>query len=183
MSNVARESEWMTVDEFLVFEDESPIRHQLIGGFVVAMAGGSKNHNAVALAAVNLLLPSARANGCRVFSSDVLLRVGDDLFYPDVMVVSESSGDVIVETAPCLIVEVLSHSTASMDRVVKRAAYAKIPHLQRYLVVHIDSMSVEMFTRVADRWTRTTVEVGELISLACPRIDLPVADLFIDLAD
>jgi len=39
----------MSVDEYLAFERESEQRHELVDGAVVAMGGGSRTHNRIAV--------------------------------------------------------------------------------------------------------------------------------------
>ena len=49
---------------------------------------------------------------------------GQTMFYPDVMATCDPSGDTsLSRTKPCLIIEVLSPSTRSIDEREKRVAY------------------------------------------------------------
>ena len=168
--------------EFLAAQTESEVRHELFGGWVVEMAGGTPAHNLVATAAVAMLRPAARRSGCFVYAADAMLRVGDaDAYYPDVMVVCSAEIGERFETSPCLIVEVLSPSTHLVDRNTKRSAYSTIPSLTHYLLVSPDTFSVEAHTRLGHRWTRTVHELGDRISLSCPSTDFTVDELFEDL--
>src|SRR3954468_3236191 len=79
----------MTVDEYLRFDESSPLKHEYVAGEVYAMSGVTLRHNAIAR---NVLLHLAAAAGtggsCQVFFSDVRLGAANDVYYyPDVMVV------------------------------------------------------------------------------------------------
>lgn len=54
--------------------------------------------------------------------------------------------------SPCLLVEVLSESTAAFDRGVKFAAYRKLAALQEYLLVDIDRRRLELFRLEPAGW-------------------------------
>jgi Uma2 family endonuclease len=78
----------------------------------------------------------------------VKLRVEDVIYYPDVMVAcSAEDDDPLVENAPCLVVEVASPSTKSIDRREKMLAYRSIPTLRAYLIVAQDDRCVERYWR------------------------------------
>jgi Uma2 family endonuclease len=104
------------------------------------------------------------------------------------MVVCETSSHPRVATAPCLIVEVLSPSTAKLDRGEKLRAYRSIPSLLAYLIVHPDSLDVDVHRRITStsgrsRWTHATVGPGETVTLMCPSTVLAVDDLFANTPD
>jgi Uma2 family endonuclease len=99
----------LTEEEYLALERESPLRHELLEGIPYAMAGAGLDHNLIVTNLVALLKPLARAKGCRVYSETVKLKLYEDTFYyPDVMVVCGPKAHPLYETAPCLVVEVLS---------------------------------------------------------------------------
>src|SRR5688572_20667749 len=55
--------------DYLAAEQLGPLRHEFFDGVIVAMAGGSDEHNAIAGRIVGLLMPRLRGS-CRVYSSD-----------------------------------------------------------------------------------------------------------------
>jgi Uma2 family endonuclease len=170
----------LTFDEFLEFEERAEVRHEFVGGQVFAMAGGTRRHNAIAMNAVVAIRPVGIAAGCQTYSNDVLVKVGEDAYYPDVMVVCGSSDSPKWEDAPCLIIEVLSPSTATIDRREKLRAYRSIPSLQAYLIVHPDSLDVDVHRRIESKWTHSTVGPGQTVMLSCPSMVLSIDDLFAD---
>lgn len=68
------------------------------------MAGASALHNRVALNIAARFLEAARPRGCRVYMSDMKLRIRDEaVYYPDVMVVcGEGPPHPYYEEAPVL---------------------------------------------------------------------------------
>lgn len=139
----------MTVDEYLAFEETSPVRHEYVDGYVYAMTGGSLRHNHIALNIYRRLAAAARGGPCHVFVNDVKVRVDETKFYyPDIVVVCgpvDLEGSVVRD--PCMIVEVLSPGTRTTDQREKVAAYRKIESLGAYLVVEQDERVVERHYR------------------------------------
>ena len=104
----------MTVEEYLRFEESSPIKHEYVAGDVYAMSGATARHNRIAGNVFARLLAAAKTGPCDVFLSDMRLEAaGDRYYYPDVMVICTPVGDLDVLTRrPCVVVEVTSPSTA-----------------------------------------------------------------------
>src|SRR3954454_3124163 len=144
-----------TFEEYLELEQVSQVRHEFYAGEIYAMAGGTPEHAALA-AAVTVMLGRQLAGGpCRVYSSDLRIRVLATglATYPDVTVVCdkletdpESSH---TATNPTVIFEVLSPTTEKYDREDKYAHYRRIPSLQAYVLVSQDERRIEVFTRNA----------------------------------
>ncbi|WP_278359149.1 Uma2 family endonuclease, partial [Thermus thermophilus] len=100
----------LSLERYLEEEAESPVKREFYRGFPYAMAGASALHNRVALNIAARFLEAARPRGCRVYMSDMKLRIRDEaVYYPDVMVVcGEGPPHPYYEEAPCAVVEVLS---------------------------------------------------------------------------
>ncbi len=121
----------VSFDGFLAREQRSERRHELVGGRVYAMSGGSERHDLAAGLVYELLASGARASGCRPFTSNRLVRTrSGNAYYPDVMVVCGQAPHRLYETDPALIVEVLPPSTADVDRREKAVAYAEAMSLR-----------------------------------------------------
>jgi len=65
---------WVSPNEYLDQEDQSPDRHMYCGGAVTAMAGGPLAHGMLAMNLGAELRAALRGRGCRVVGSDVLFR-------------------------------------------------------------------------------------------------------------
>lgn len=145
----------ISVEQYLAAELDAEIRHEYLGGYVHAMAGGTNAHNRIA---TNFLLAAgARLRGkrCQVMNSDVKVRVQlpthTRFYYPDGMVVCEANApEETFQDRPVVIAEVVSESTRRTDQTEKRDAYLTIPSLRVYLLIETDYPSVTAYRRTRD---------------------------------
>ncbi|HYF07752.1 MAG TPA: Uma2 family endonuclease [Acetobacteraceae bacterium] len=126
-----------TMAEFLAWEKHQPLRYEWDGVQPFAMVGGSFAHTELASRMYDILRPALRGR-CTVVRADlkVFTTNRSRIRYPDLVVSCSplrAADDEIPE--PALIVEVLSDSTTAVDRGVKRAEYAALPSLQRYVML------------------------------------------------
>lgn len=142
-----------TPEEYLTFERASETKHEYVDGFIYAMTGGSPPHNRICFNVIAAIGPVLRGTECFGFTSDQKIRTDLlDLFsYPDITIVCgepvfhDQHKDVVLN--PKVIIEVLSPSTESHDRVEKFARYRTIKTLTGYLLIAQDRASVEHFTK------------------------------------
>jgi Uma2 family endonuclease len=173
----------MSVDEYLAYDDASPLRHEYVGGYVHAMTGGSLRHNLIAGNVYRRPVDAARGSRCRVFTNDVRVRVDETTFYyPDVVVVCEPVDlrSVVVRN-PCLVVEVLSPSTRGTDQREKLVAYQKVGTLGACLLVEPDERVVERHFRDHDgRWRLETLSGPERdrVIVPCPAVELSLDEVY-----
>jgi len=148
---VAQPHKPLTVEEYLALEESASRKHEYVAGEIYAHAGATNRHNIIAGNIYALLWNAARGTDCRVYNSDTKLRAAEDIFYyPDIMVVcggDDTGNDAVYQDAPCMVVEVASPSTASVDRREKLAAYKKLASLRTYLIVSQDERRVERHWR------------------------------------
>lgn len=156
--------------DYLAYEQDSELKHEYYDGEILAMAGGSRRHNALALR-VGAALDAGRERGCVAFQSDQRVRVlaTGRATYPDVTVVcgpiegdpADPAGATI--TNPTVLVEVLSASTEQEDRGGKWQHYRLIPALEEYVLVAQGEPRVERYRRIGDdRWEYSEVTEGTL---------------------
>lgn len=109
-------------EAYLELEEVSPVKHEFLAGQLWAMAGGTPDHAAISVNVSTLLSTTLRGRPCRVYSSDLRVRVPATGLgtYPDVTVVcgkpefdSEDRKQRTV-TNPRVIVEVLSRIDAEL---------------------------------------------------------------------
>lgn len=170
-----------SVEDYLRHEEASAVKHEYVAGEVFAMAGSSKRHNEIAVNLATRLKGPAREAGCRVYVSDVKLRAAEDtIYYPDLMVVCAARGeDPLVEDAPCLVVEVLSPSTETVDRREKALVYKRMPSLRGYLIVHQDRRRVERHGRDESSAWRYADLVGEgRVLVPCPEVAIDLDEIY-----
>ena len=173
----------MTPEEYLVWETHQEIRHEYCNGEVFAMAGGTKNHDKLAFNLRRALADSIEAQGCDMSGSEVKVLVdqGVSYRYPDLSV-SCDERDRENETFynfPKLIVEVLSSSTETVDRIVKFKEYIQIPTLQEYVLIGTDEVMVECYRRGEGRlWLYSPYYTGETITLESVGVDVPIEMIY-----
>jgi Uma2 family endonuclease len=178
-----------TFGEYLTLEDDCGARHEYLAGQVWAMAGGTPEHAAVSMNVGALLTNALRGKPCRVYSSDLRIRVQATSLatYPDVTVVCErvtlDPDDPKQHTVsnPRVIIEILSPSTEDYDRGEKLGHYKQIPSLAEVVLVAHDRREIEIVRREADgSWSRTIARDGERARLASIDCELPVEEIYRD---
>jgi len=174
--------------DYLETERDASTRHEYVDGVLFAMTGASRAHNQIATNLTIALGTHLRGSGCRVASSDMKVRLGDTnrrYYYPDAVVSCsdpDEEPDAYTETRPVLVVEILSRSTAAIDRREKRLAYQAMPSVIDYLIVSQESREVERFTRAGESWTHTLFGTGETVELVSIGFALAMEELYADIA-
>ena len=172
----------MSVDEYLRSEETSPYKREYVAGFVYplhAQAGVSQPHSLICTNIAGTLFGAARRHGCRLHITDMRLQVGAAMFYPDVMLVcGQETPHALYETAPCVLVEVLSPSTAANDRVGKYAMYTVLPSLQTYLIVEQTQRRVYEYRRQGSEWVLREVTGGDTIEIPALGATLTLDDIY-----
>jgi Uma2 family endonuclease len=138
----------MGPEDYLAYERDQPIRHELVDGYLYAMTGATDRHEEIALNLASALRAHLRGGPCRVYKGDLKLREADDFYYPDVFVrCGAERGDPYFKTDPVMVAEVLSPATQRYDRGDKRLAFFTLPSLSEYVLIAQDRMQVEVFRR------------------------------------
>ena len=148
------QNSYLTTEEYLQLETASDIKHEYFDGEIFSMAGATDTHVTIALNMAILLRNHLIGSGCRVYISDMKVRIEtkNRFFYPDVMVTRESNDkeNATYKEFPRLIVEVLSDSTEAFDRGDKFADYQSLPSLQEYVLINTKKARIECFRRTDD---------------------------------
>lgn len=146
----------MTVEQYLESEEVSPARREFVDGQVFAMSGSTRRHNIIVGNLYAALRAHLKGSNCRAYIEAVKVRVesANCFYYPDVMVACDPFDEKSVSSSsPVLIIQVLSPSTAVIDRREKRVNYMKIPTLTELVFVHQRQKKVELQRRNAgDNW-------------------------------
>lgn len=162
-------------------EEASASKHEYLAGQVYALAGASARHNRISMNIAALLWAAARGGPCRVYGSDMRLRVGNQaVYYPDVQVICEpDEREDSFTTHPCVVVEVLSPSTSSIDRREKMLVYGGIESLRAYLIVDQDSRRVIRHYRADnDAWYATVHGPDSPVRFPCPEVELSLGAIY-----
>ena len=174
----------LSPEDYLLGEDGAEQKHEYLNGVVYAMAGGTNRHARIGMNISAALWSRLRSKRCQPFNSDALIRVrqGEDLrfYYPDVSVVCDPNAlDEHFNDRPVVIFEVLSESTARLDRGEKREAYLTIPSLRVLALVDTEIMAVTLWRRTGESWMQEYANTPEQV-LAFPEIEceLPLAEIY-----
>jgi Uma2 family endonuclease len=148
----------ITAAEYLEGELRSEVRHEFVDGRIYAMSGASRRHNEICLDIASILQAHLRGGPCRTYIEAVKVQIADDIgeayYYPDVFVACEpDDDDSHVVHHPKLIIEVLSESTARIDRSDKLTNYKRIPSVEEIVLIEQDWPEIVVFRR-SEKWRR-----------------------------
>ena len=175
-----------TFEEYLELEAASNIRHEFWNGDIFAMGGGTPAHAALAMSIGSALMSQLRGGPCRVFSSDLMIRIKASgvATYPGITVVcgpletDPQSANTVVN--PSVVVEVLSDSTAAYDRGEKLAQYKTIESLGAVLLVSQASRQIEVHRSGPQGWTTEVLGAGQTCALESIGVQLDVDTVYTD---
>jgi Uma2 family endonuclease len=172
----------LSLEAYIEGELHSEVKHEYLAGEVYAMAGAGAAHNLIAGNLFSALHRHLRGGPCRVFMSDMKLRIHhareDYFYYPDVMVACRPNDTARYwREQPKLIVEVLSESTERVDTREKLFAYQTISDLEEYVVLAQDRREATVYRR-ADGWAATRLNGDALLELASVGLSVELAEVY-----
>ena len=180
-----------SVEDYLVGEQSTEIKHEYLGGQVVAMGGASDRHGLIAGSLYAALLPAARRKGCQLFIADMKVRVDHDgdsyFYYPDLLLSCQPGNkeSPYYRSSPCLLVEVLSPSTERIDSREKLFAYRLLPSLREYLLLRQDRAQADLY-QLGDegRWQHQVfTQPDEVLALRCLDVAVSLRDVYADVPE
>ncbi|MEH2318433.1 Uma2 family endonuclease [Nostoc sp.] len=177
---------YYTPEEYLELEEAADYKSEYIDGQIIPMAGGTVNHNQIALNLSTELNLAFKKQNYRVFMGDVRLWILQKrtYTYPDVMILAgepeffNNRKDIILN--PQIIVEVLSKSTKGYDSEDKFQAYRTISTFQEYLLIDQTRIHVDQFSKIGKKqWAlREYDEEDEAIALVTVPFEISLQDLY-----
>jgi Uma2 family endonuclease len=183
MSAIAKSN--ISESEYLELEREALQKSEYYKGEIFAMAGATKEHNAIVASLIAELYSFLRGKSCKVYPSDLRIHNTENTLYtyPDVIIVcgKEEYLDDKFDTLlnPTVIFEVLSPSTEDYDRGTKFKLYRTIPSLQNYVLVSSTEFAAEVYTRSNDQWILSTAnDRNDRITISAINYDLQLADVY-----
>lgn len=174
---------WTSPDTYLLGENDrtDAVKYEYVNGQVYAMAGASRNHNILAGELFALLRNHLRGKWCRAFQGDMKVGIQtaseQHFYYPDVHVTCVEETNRYFNTAPCLIIEVLSESTARIDRYEKLVAYRLLDALQEYVLCSQDTALVEIYRKRSELKAEYFV-TGQSFTLESVGLTMAVNELY-----
>ncbi len=182
-----RREDTSSVEEFFTLRESDPQhRYEYIDGEISMMTGGSKRHSRIGSNMNRILGNLLRDRPCVVHDSDACFQVTEERYVcPDVTVscdprdTNDSDEDNPILQYPCLVVEVLSHSTKRLDRGVKFDLYKDHPTVQEYLVIETQAPSAQLYRRESNnRWTVYLLKLDDEVELTSIGVRFPVAEMY-----
>lgn len=168
-------------EDFLAWVWRQERKFEQINGRLVMMAGGSRNHSAIAVNAATALSVGLRGKTCRVYNSDFLVVAADqNRYFPDVSVACDERRD--FTDRPVMIVEVLSPGTQREDMGEKLANYLRMPSMLYVLYLWQDQPRARLWRPSEDGGASPSNHFGldTVLELPALELTLPFAELYRD---
>ncbi len=158
-------------------------RYEFKDGRVIMHPGSTLSHGRIIASFVRALGNRLDEAVWSVVPTEVAVEIGDDIRYPDVLVVRTTKGDDhdVSTSAPVVLVEVLSPSSVGRDLNVKLAEYTSLASLEAYIVASQDEPIVWVWQR--DAGTREFPKIPAEISSRDGTIEISVLGLSLPLAE
>ena len=182
---VSQPKPYYTPAEYLALERAAEYKSEYLAGEIYALAGAGEQHNTLTLNIAAELRTQFRGRPCRVYASDLRVKIAaSGLYtYPDVVTAcgelrfEDGHRDTLLN--PTVVFEVLSPSTEAYDRGKKFAHYRRLESLMEYVLVAQDEVYVEHYTRQGNDWLlREARARGDTIRLPSIAAALTLASIY-----
>lgn len=182
--SAAEARDFFTLEEYFEIEEKSSALHEYVAGEIYDMAEPSQAHEIIAMNLAAPLHAHMRGRPCRTYQGRRQLQLrcsGDDIVYrPDVWVacadIRNAKGDYVDE--PCLVIEVLSPSTARFDRREKATSYREIPTIEEYVLVGQKPAHLTIYRRTEEWRPQTLESLLDILDLRSVGLAIPVARIY-----
>jgi Uma2 family endonuclease len=168
----------MTLEEFLEWEAAEETKHEWVDGHVFDFAGATNRHIAIAVNLAVKIAPHVRP--CLTTVSDGMIRMRRSARYADLAVSCDERDTLESRTVryPKLVVEVLSESTARIDRSEKLDEYTGIETLEEYVLVDSRKRWVQVVRRADSGWNMSSPLTDGKLTLASIDLEIDLDDLY-----
>ena len=175
----------MTPDEFFVWQEKQDKLYELVDGLPVLplkmMTGASRAHDRVVTNLIRHLGNQLAGGPCWPTTDDLAVRVpAGNIRRPDLTIECGQHNRRDTEVRePRVIVEVLSPSTMSFDRIRKLAEYQATSLVVHILLVDTESPRIDLWTRSDVGWSQTQLDgLAAHVHLPAVGASLRLADVF-----
>ncbi len=161
-------------------------KYEYISGYVRMMTGDRPAHAQLQARLGHLLDAALQESACDVYGSSATVRIAEGRYYhPDASVSYDLADRVSQQaiTSPKVVIEILSPSTAQIDKIEKLSAYQAASSIQDILLVDSRKRYIEHYHRVLPyprrKWEYTIyTEDDEAISLEGIGVNFSVGDVY-----
>lgn len=175
--------------DYLSLEHYGETKHEFVDGEIYAITGGTPRHALLAAEVLAALRNQLGRGECRVFTSDLRVRVQNPnvATYPDVSVIcgepqldpDDARGHGVLN--PTVLVEVTSTGTERYDRGRKLEFYKTIPSLRAVVLVSHREASIEVHARGEDdAWSVERAGAGGAVDITAIGCRLDVDEIYSD---
>jgi Uma2 family endonuclease len=180
------QTRYYTPEEYLELEEQAEYKSEYRDGEIIAMTGGTTNHNKIALNFAASLKYGLRKKNYDVYISDVrlwILRYRQHT-YPDIMVIQGepiyTGANTTTVMNPLLIAEVLSRSTSNYDQSDKFMYYRSIPEFKEYILINQYQYHVMQYVKTDDsKWIFTELQSeSDILTLETIDFQISLSDLY-----
>ena len=180
-----------TYADYLAADHTSEVRHEFIDGVIIAMAGGSEEHNVIA-GNLARLFGLHKADGCRYYTPDQRFWIEETQRgrYSDGAIIcgrsTRAAHDQYALTNPVVVLEVLSPSTEGDDEGDKRHDFQSLTSLQAYVLAAQDERCVRVYRRdERGAWRDEPDVYRDGDSFELPRLTraIAIAEIYADVLD
>lgn len=169
----------MTLDQFLVWEQEQEFRYEFDGENIIDVNGESLSHNLIVDNVYSLLRAQIDRSQHLVVTAGVKLIHDGKVRYPDVIVANAlSDTSVYVIPEPVVVFEVMSPSSIRRDRHTKTLEYGARETIQHYILLRQDRISAQEWTRQDGGWVSQEHGAGAVLQLAAVQASIMLADCY-----
>jgi Uma2 family endonuclease len=174
--------------DYLAAEQNSDFRHEFLDGVIVAMAGGSDEHNAIA-GRLARALGNRETGSCRYYTPDQRFWIASRVRgrYADGSIIcgapEHPAHDDQATTNPTLVVEVLSPSSQGDDDGDKRSDFQSLASVEAYVLVAQDQRRVRVYRRTGSEWRAATYGDGDSLELPTLASPIPVREIYDGILD
>ena len=176
----------VTREEYFDLLAKSDVKLEYHSGEIVAMAGAQPAHNIISANLIAELVYCLKGKGCIVFTSDQLVKVEkcDKYTFPDLVllckkpVYEKSPQGLDALENPEIIIEVLSDSTESYDRLEKFDCYKTIPSFREYVLVSSKKQKVEVIKKLSEAEWLSHTYTGEDASVSIGDCSVLLKDIY-----
>ncbi len=172
--------------EYLAQEETAEYRSEYHNGEIVAMTGGSLNHNQIIINLIIALTLPLREQNYQVYTSDLRLWIPryNEYTYPDILIIKdepifeERRTDTVIN--PSIIFEVFSKSTSSRDRGDKFTFYRSLPEFQEYILIDQYQSHIEQFSKTKEgNWLFSESDDEEgILTLVSANCQIPYRQIY-----
>jgi Uma2 family endonuclease len=173
----------VSIAEYLSWAQKHEGKFELLDGVIVAMAPERAAHVNAKFALAAALKDAIKKAGvpCQAFVDGLGVQIDEWISYiPDALVNcgERVPPDAMLAPAPVIVVEVLSPSSQSHDRVRKLLYYFRVSSIAHYLTVDLELKRIGHHRRGPGGSIVTAIAGGDSLLLDPPGLQLSLAGLF-----